>query len=166
MNVDYGFNTGQQGLCFFSLVLGAVLGVATNFIQERIYRAKFPTKGPEARLYASLICGPLLPVGLYIFGATQGRGFWIGPLVGTTLVMVGMCVRCCAFSPLTSAASTSTSPRACQHANGATDGRSFLYLADAYQIYASSALAAQSFVRNLVGSAFVLFVVQVRVCCC
>ena len=86
MNIDYGFDTGQQGLCFFSLVLGAVLGVATNFVQERIYRAKFPTKGPEARLYASLVCGPLLPVGLYIFGASQGRGHWIGPLVGTTLV--------------------------------------------------------------------------------
>lgn len=34
----------------------------------------------------------------------------------------------------------------------------FNYLADAYLIYASSALAAQSFARNMFGFAFPLFV--------
>lgn len=36
----------------------------------------------------------------------------------------------------------------------------FLYLADAYHKYASSALAAQSFCRNLLGGVFPLFTPQ------
>ena len=76
--------------------------------------------------------------------------------------MVGMCALFRSRYLLTTAASTSTSRRAFALAAGDADARSFLYLADAYQLYASSALAAQSFVRNMVGSAFVLFVVQVR----
>lgn len=151
MQVVYGFDTGAQGLCFFSLVAGAILGVLTNQLQERVYRAKFPTKGAEARLYASMVCAPLLPIGLFIFGASQGRAHWMGPIAGATLLMLGIfhiyiavCVAAfCSARPLM---------RRC----------SFLYLADAYQIYASSALAAQSFVRNMAGGAFVLFVVQVR----
>lgn len=76
--------------------------------------------------------------------------------------MIGMCARPRFGPQLTFAASTSTSRRASGLDGGETDACSFLYLADAYQLYASSALAAQSFVRNMVGSAFVLFVVQVR----
>jgi len=68
-----------------------------------------------------------------IYAWTEGRGNWIGPLVGVTIIMTGVFVVYTAV---------------------------FNYLADAYTLYASSAIAAQSFVRNMTGAVFPLFVLK------
>lgn len=89
-----------------------------------------PTIGAEARLYSAMVGGLLLPIGGFIMGWTQGNGPWIAPLIGVAILMAGV------FQIYQSA---------------------FLYLADCYGPWASSAIAGQSFARNIVGGAFPLF---------
>ncbi|KAL7939236.1 major facilitator superfamily domain-containing protein [Trichoderma chlorosporum] len=92
-------------------------------------RRRFPAEAPEARLYFTCITALLLPVGLFIaFLGSRGTSGY------TTAVGLGL----------------------------ATWGiysvylATFNYLADTYHIYASSALAAQSFCRNILGGCFPL----------
>ncbi|SCZ90779.1 BZ3500_MvSof-1268-A1-R1_Chr1-3g02242 [Microbotryum saponariae] len=129
----YGFTIGQVGLVFYGVVVAGLLGFVSNFYQERLYQRHVATRGPEARLYAALIGGMIFPIGTFIFAFTQGRTHWMGPVIGLML---------CFFGIFTIYLST------------------FNYLADAYTIYASSALSAQSLCRNLLGFAFPLFTSQ------
>lgn len=62
------------------------IGFGTNFIQERMYRSHVAKRGPEARLYASLVGGLVFPAGAFILAFSQGRGHWMGPIVGLTMV--------------------------------------------------------------------------------
>ncbi|BGP36379.1 hypothetical protein JCM10450v2_000279 [Rhodotorula kratochvilovae] len=129
----YGFNKGQVGLTFYSVVLASFIGFGTNFWQERLYRKHVATRGPEARLYASLVGGLVFPAGAFILAFSQGRGHWMGPVVGLTLIFSGVYTVYLAV---------------------------FSYLADCYTIYASSALSGQSLCRNLAAFAFPLFTTQ------
>ncbi|GJN92132.1 hypothetical protein Rhopal_005162-T1 [Rhodotorula paludigena] len=81
----YGFNIGQVGLAFYSVVFASFIGFGTNFIQERMYRSHVAKRGPEARLYASLVGGLVFPAGAFILAFSQGRGHWMGPIVGLTM---------------------------------------------------------------------------------
>lgn len=56
----YDFTIGQVGSIFWAVVVAAVIGTASNFYQERLYQRHVATKGPEARLYASLVGGVCL----------------------------------------------------------------------------------------------------------
>ncbi|KII86602.1 hypothetical protein PLICRDRAFT_260942 [Plicaturopsis crispa FD-325 SS-3] len=132
----YGANQGQIGLAFFSLVLGGLIGVLANPIQEAFYRKNVATRGPEARLYGAAVGGLLVPCGCFIFAWTEGRVHWIAPLIGVTVLMAGIFWIYCAV---------------------------FNYLADSYLAYASSAIAAQSFARNFMGFVFPLFTTQMYV---
>lgn len=58
--------------------------------QERIYKQKFSTNGPEARLYMSCLGGLLLPTGGLILSFAQGRGHWSGPAIGVVIIMTGI----------------------------------------------------------------------------
>lgn len=108
---QYGFNEGEVGLTFYALVyvrcsarrsgrkrvadiplpsLAATIGFASNFYQERLYKANVGRRGPEARLYASLIGGLLFPIGAFILAFTQGRTHWMGPVVGLTIIFIGI----------------------------------------------------------------------------
>lgn len=98
--------------------------------QERKYRQNVARKGPEARLYIACAGGIFLCGGGFITAFSEGRGHWIGPLCGVGLVTIGIF---CVFSSI------------------------FAYMADAYMTYASSAIAAQSFARNIVAASFPLF---------
>ncbi len=90
------------------------------------------TKGTEARLYTALAGGVLLPFGGWIYAWTSFPNVhFIAPCIGITLLYAGMYLIYVAV---------------------------FQYLADAYGFYASSALSAQSFVRNCVGAVFPLVV--------
>ncbi|SCV68698.1 BQ2448_819 [Microbotryum intermedium] len=129
----YGFTIGQVGLVFYGVVVAGIIGFVSNFYQERLYQRYVGTRGPEARLYAALIGGMIFPMGTLIFAFTQGRTHWIGPVIGLMLCFLGI------FTIYLS---------------------TFNYLADAYTIYASSALSAQSLCRNLLGFAFPLFTSQ------
>jgi len=131
----YGFNQGQIGLVYLGIIIGSLIGFIGNLWQERLYAKHFPTKGPEARLFAACASGVIFPVGCFIFAWTSYSFVpWIAPLIGVTIVSLAIFIIYLSV---------------------------FNYLADSYLIYASSALAAQSFVRNLSGGGFPLFIDQV-----
>ncbi|KAL6876882.1 MFS general substrate transporter [Trichoderma novae-zelandiae] len=92
-------------------------------------RRRFPAEAPEARLYFTCITALLLPIGLFIaFLESQGTGGY-SKAIGLGLATWGI------YSVYLA---------------------TFNYLADTYHIYASSALAAQSFCRNILGGCFPL----------
>lgn len=90
-------------------------------------------KGAEARLYVASVGGLASFAGILIFAFSQGRSHWMGPLVGVTIIITGIYTVYVA---------------------------TFVYLADSYGPYASSALAGQSLCRNIFGVSIPLFAVQ------
>jgi hypothetical protein len=85
---------------------------------------------PEIRLYFACIESALLPIGLFWLGWSQfSYVHWVVPCFGIGLATMGI------YSVYLA---------------------TFNYLADVYHRYASSALAAQSFCRNVVGAVFPL----------
>ncbi|KAI4287794.1 MAG: hypothetical protein L6R35_002949 [Caloplaca aegaea] len=129
---NHGFNVEQNGAVFASMCVGALLSTVLSIYQEKaaIHYGKFSST-PEGRLYYSCIESALLPIGLFWFGWTSfPQTHWILPALAVGCATMGI------FSIYLSV---------------------FLYLADTYHRYASSALAAQSFCRNIVGGLFPLF---------
>ncbi|KIJ65179.1 hypothetical protein HYDPIDRAFT_167441 [Hydnomerulius pinastri MD-312] len=132
----YGFNDGQSGMVFGSIVF---LGLAANLYQDKLYRRgqifqqpqNVARKGPEARLYLTCLVAVLFPLAMFMFAWTaQSQTHWIWPVIALTIFMFGAFV---AYLVV------------------------FLYLADCYGPYASSALAGQSLCRNMGSFAFPLF---------
>ncbi|GAA5877188.1 hypothetical protein JCM16303_006193 [Sporobolomyces ruberrimus] len=130
----YDFNIGEVGLTFYSVIVATFVGfLTTYYLQEKLYQKNVARRGPEARLYASLIGGLVFPAGAFILAFSQGRGHWFGPVVGMFLIFYGTFLIYLAV---------------------------FNYLADVYTIYASSALSGQSLCRNLAAFSFPLFTRQ------
>lgn len=69
--------------------IAASFGLLGTLYQERLYRAHVAKRGPEARLYASLVGGLVFPAGAFILAFSQGRGHWMGPVVGLVLIFFG-----------------------------------------------------------------------------
>ncbi|KAH8655228.1 major facilitator superfamily domain-containing protein [Xylariales sp. PMI_506] len=159
---QYGFNQEQTGYVFISMIVGSILATAIGVYQESLLkhpkwqrkagngggptdapqtrsdrfwafmRRRFPSEAPESRLYFTCVSGILLPAGLYLFGfGARPDIHWIVPAIAITLATMGIF-----FVYLAT----------------------FNYLADSYHAYASSALAAQSFCRNMLAGAFPLVV--------
>ncbi|KAI1857751.1 uncharacterized protein JN550_013087 [Neoarthrinium moseri] len=151
---QYGFNQQESGYVFIAMIIGSILATAMGVYQERLLkyhkwqreatsdnppskfwsfmRRRFPVEAPESRLYFTCITSILLPAGLYLFGLSAAPDIhWIAPTIAISLATVGIYTIYLA---------------------------TFNYLADSYQTYASSALAAQSFCRNMLGGAFPLVV--------
>lgn len=155
---QHGFNLEQSGYIFIAMIVGSVLATAMGVYQESLLkypkwqqkaaeaaendaspngfwafmRRRFPVDAPESRIYFTCISSVLLPLGLYAFGFTSRPTIhWIVPAIGITLATMGIYTIYLA---------------------------TFNYLADSYHSYASSALAAQSFCRNMLGGAFPLLV--------
>lgn len=144
---SYGFDTQQCGAVFAAMSIGAALATALSVYQEQwlisyIQRSATLSKeksglvkridisSPESRLYFACIESTLLPVGLFWFGWTQFPSIpWIVPTLAVGCSTMGI------FSVYLAA---------------------FNYLADVYHRYASSAIAAQSFCRNMLGGIFPL----------
>lgn len=68
----YGFNLGEQGLAFLSVLCGlsaavALLSAYFYFIAPKKL-GKFDSVPPEARIWPGLFATWLIPIGLYIFG--------------------------------------------------------------------------------------------------
>jgi len=131
---NHGFNLEQSGAVFAAMCVGAIISTIISIYQEKI--AKHYGKlanGPEGRLYFSCIQSCLLPIGLFWFGWTSfSRIPWIIPTLAVGCATMGI------FSIYLAV---------------------FNYLADTYHRYASSALAAQSFCRNMLGGIFPLVTV-------
>ncbi|KAL8335614.1 hypothetical protein RB601_008596 [Gaeumannomyces tritici] len=151
--VVYGWRIRQAGYVFGAMIVGSVVATAVSILQERLLhhrnwdansdvdtatlspvwlflRRRLPTDVPESRLYFTCLSATLLPVGLFLFGlASRPDSHWMVPTVGVGVATVGI------FSVYLA---------------------TFNYLADVYQTYASSALAAQSCCRNILGGIFPL----------
>ncbi|KAH6623214.1 major facilitator superfamily domain-containing protein [Chaetomium tenue] len=166
----YDFTLAESGYVFVSLIIGAIFATAIGLWQDRILyhpkwaadpsidsgangdssddsasknrcatgsdriwaflRRRFPASAPESRLYFTCLTSTFLPIGLFIFGfAARPESHWIGPAIGVVLATMGILSIYLAV---------------------------FNYFADTYHKYASSALAAQSFCRNVLGGAFPL----------
>lgn len=166
-NTVYGWDSESTGYIFTAIMIGGVLGTvigvfqddllkhplwsADNWAQDyssgpaeaggasqgtataRFYavlRRHFPVEAPESRLYFTCLTASFLPLGLFLFGFTSRETIhWILPAVALCLASMGI------YSVYLA---------------------TFNYLADFYQAYASSALAAQSCCRNLLGGVFPL----------
>ncbi|KAL7620166.1 hypothetical protein AAE478_009159 [Parahypoxylon ruwenzoriense] len=158
---QYDFNIEQSGYVFTAMIAGSILATIMGIYQEGLLkhprwqprpensdadsfegenvdsvgiwafvRRKFPAESPESRLYFTCFTSILLPAGLYLFGFTaQPSIHWMVPAFAIFLATMGIFYIYLA---------------------------TFNYLADIYQSYASSALAAQSFCRNVLGGAFPL----------
>ncbi|KAG1863137.1 MFS general substrate transporter, partial [Suillus subluteus] len=127
----YNFSVRDTG---FVLLVGAIIGFLANMYQETLYRKYFPIKGQEARLYMPCAAAFVLPVSMFIYAWTASPNIpWIVPLIGLTAFMSGVFV---IFQV------------------------SFLYLADCYGPFASSAQAGQGLARNIMALSFPLFTQQ------
>ncbi|KAI4122645.1 MAG: hypothetical protein LQ338_005693 [Usnochroma carphineum] len=132
---NHHFNVEQNGAVFASMCIGALLSTVLSIYQEKVAKhyGKLSST-PEGRLYFSCIESALMPIGLFWFGwSSFPQTHWIIPTIAIGCATMGI------FSIYLSV---------------------FLYLADVYHKYASSALAAQSFCRNMLGGIFPLIANQ------
>ncbi|KAL4779191.1 major facilitator superfamily domain-containing protein [Aspergillus varians] len=130
-STTYNFTLEQTGAIFTAIPTAAILATLLSSYQEKLAtKHNLLGPSPESRLYFACLESILLPIGLFWFGWTaQPSIHWIVPTLGIACSIVGV------FSIYLA---------------------TFNYLADAYQEFASSAIAAQSFCRNLLGGIFPL----------
>ncbi len=148
---SHGFSLPQADAIFAAMMVGAILSTIISIYQDGLLarwlattakntqnpsklRRAIDLSSPEGRLYFACIESALLPIGLFWFGWTQFPSIpWIVPALAVTCATMGI------YSIYLA---------------------TFNYLADSYHRYASSALAAQSFCRNILGGVFPLVTVQ------
>ncbi|KFA80224.1 hypothetical protein S40288_07921 [Stachybotrys chartarum IBT 40288] len=146
----YQGNFDMSSRVYVAMIGGAVAATVVGVLQENVLkhpqwknnggttqyndskfwsfmRVRFPAEAPEARLYFSCVSAMLLPAGL--FGGFLAPSYMssYAPAIGIGFANWGI------YSVYLA---------------------TFNYMADSYGIYASSALAAQSFCRNILGGAF------------
>ncbi|KAJ5899255.1 hypothetical protein N7495_003999 [Penicillium taxi] len=128
---NHNFNTEQTGAVFTSLCVGVIIITIISLSHDWIgTRFGIHNSSPEGRLYFVCAESFLLPIGLFWFGWTSYSSIhWIVPSMGVACATMGI------FSIYLA---------------------TFNYLADTYHRYASSAIAAQSCCRNLLGGVFPL----------
>lgn len=132
----YGWTEPQKSLVLLSLAVGAFFAWLCNFHQEKLYaravaKAAPEKVAPEARLYYACLGGIIAPIGFFIFAWT-GR-----PDIHPAAPIFGLVLFAGASFWIYLAV--------------------FTYIAECYEIYASSGLAAQSWLRNVLAGAFPLF---------
>ena len=133
----YGFNIAQSGAVFAAVSIASAISTLISIYQEPLARKYVSEKRqaflstPEGRLFFCCVQSALLPIGCFWFGWTCFSSVsWIIPAIGIGCATMGI------FSIYLAV---------------------FNYLADIYGQYASSALAAQSCCRNLIGGSFPIY---------
>jgi MFS family permease len=123
---NHGFSLQQANAVFSAMCIASILAAILSIYQEKIAKKYGKlTNTPEGRLYFSCIESACMPIGLFMFGWTISPHIhWIVPTIAIGIATVGI------FSIYLA---------------------TFNFLADTYHRYASSALAAQSFCRNMLG---------------
>lgn len=123
---NHGFSLQQANAVFAAMCVGALIASALSIYQEKLARKHGKlVNTPEGRLYFACVESACMPIGLFMFGWTSAPGIhWIVPTIAVAIATIGI------FTIYLSV---------------------FNYLADTYHRYASSALAAQSFCRNMLG---------------
>ena len=133
---ERGWNQLVGNLPFLAILVGILLGAATNVIAQKHYNKRFTMNKnrpvPEARLPPMMVGSIFFAAGLFITAWTSSRNIhWAGQIVGTVLVGLGF------FTIFQSALN---------------------YLIDTFQRYAASAIAAGTFLRSSFAVAFPLFI--------
>lgn len=115
--------------------IGALLATVLSIYQEKFaMRIGKMSSTPEGRLLFACVESVLMPIGLFWFGWTSFPSVpWIVPTIAVGCATMGI------FSIYLA---------------------TFNYLADTYHRYASSAIAAQSFCRNVLAGVFPLVAEQ------
>jgi len=126
---QYHFSTGTSGLSYIGLGLGTLAGLAmTTKYNDRIVNRISEQRGerkPEYRLITMSYAGPLVPIGLLLYGwSADKKVHWIVPQIGTFILGAGL------FA--------ATMP-------------GNIYCIDAFTIYAASAIAAITIFRSVLG---------------
>lgn len=125
----YGISLSNVGLVYLGFGIGQFIGLtAFGFFSDRYLRrlAKGGEMKPEYRLPLLWPGAFMIPLGLFLYGwSAQYLVHWIVPIIGTTLLGIGM-ITC--FMPIGT------------------------YLVDAYTAYAASAMAANTVLRSLGGA--------------
>ncbi|GAA5854505.1 hypothetical protein JCM3766R1_004925 [Sporobolomyces carnicolor] len=133
---NYGFNEGTSHTVLICGFIGAAFGCATNvWIQEPIYQRAVLNGGgrakPEVRLYSAGVGSILFSISLFCFAWTARPWIhWIVPCIFIVLANCGI------YSMYLA---------------------TYSYFADTYMQYSSSAQAAQSLLRNVLGATFPFF---------
>lgn len=132
---NHGFSLQQANAVFAAMCIGSTFATVLSIYQEKLARKHGKlVSTPEGRLYFACIESACMPIGLFMFGWTSSSSIhWIVPTIAIALATIGI------FAIYLS---------------------TFNYLADTYHRYASSALAAQSFCRNILGGIFPLITTQ------
>ncbi|OTB03030.1 hypothetical protein M426DRAFT_74194 [Hypoxylon sp. CI-4A] len=132
-----GWTTLRSELPFIALMLGAFTGAAINMSNQLYYNKSYHAVGdraiPEKRLPPMMFGSVLFTGGLFItaWTADPDQAPWIAPVIG--LYLAG-----CGFNTIFQAALN--------------------YLVDTFQMYAASAVAANTFLRSCFAAAFPLVV--------
>jgi MFS family permease len=131
-----GWNQLIGSLPFLALFVGVFIASAVNIGNQRYYIAAYKKAGnkpvPEARLPPMMIGSVLFTAGCFLLGWTADKRYSAaGPLIGTMMVGVG-------FFTIFQAALN--------------------YLIDTFTVYAASAIAANTFLRSIMGATFPLFI--------
>lgn len=126
----YGFNAGQAGLAYLGLGLGFVVGQLTVGVfsdrHVKKLKARYGRTSPEDRLPPIVLGVFLIPIGLVWYGwSAEYQVHWIVPIIGTFFIGVGI-----------------------YYVNLVT----YVYLVDAFTLYAASAASAESFLRSIFGA--------------
>ena len=123
----HGWSEGNGGLAYIGPILGTFFAWGINFHATKLYDDARARNGgvpvPEARLYYATVGGIMSTGGMFIFAFTSYQHVhWIGPEIGLFFLIAGIFF---VFDAVQN------------------------YLSDAYGEYASSAISAQGFVRNI-----------------
>jgi multidrug resistance protein len=123
---NHDFSLQQANAVFAAMCIASILATILSIYQEKIARKYGKlANSPEGRLYFACVESACMPIGLFMFGWSSSRSVhWIVPAIAIGIATIGI------FAIYLS---------------------TFNYLADTYHRYASSALAAQSFCRNMLG---------------
>lgn len=131
-----GWNPLVATLPFLSILIGAILGCLANVYNQTLYNKAFHAAGdrpvPEKRLPPMMVGSVLFSGGQFLTGWTAEKDIhWILPCIGLTMQGTG-------FFTIFQAALN--------------------YLVDTFQMYAASAIAANTFLRSCFAGAFPLVV--------
>ncbi|KAH7153369.1 major facilitator superfamily domain-containing protein [Dactylonectria macrodidyma] len=131
-----GWGTLVSVLPFLCILIGAILGCVANIYNQLLYNKAYHAAGnrpvPEKRLPPMMIGSVIFSGGQFLTGWTaEPRIHWIVPCIGLVLLGTG-------FFTIFQAALN--------------------YLVDTFQMYAASAVAANTFLRSCFAAAFPLVV--------
>ncbi|KAK5716867.1 hypothetical protein LTR17_016318 [Elasticomyces elasticus] len=133
----YGWNVGEMGLAFLTILVGVVISMAVYYwYLYYIMEPDIIKNGlgePERRLVPALVASFLLPTGLFIFawtGDEEIHAHWMGSIIGALIFICGVFVimQCI-----------------------------FVYLPLVYPQYAASLFAGNDFARSALAFAAVMF---------